>query len=130
MSLPQAFDEIQIGQQLRDAQGPVLSVGRDRRDRVPAAGDVVRRDRLPLRPAAAREFEARDLNRGLSCRRRRSCARSDQLMHHPLTYVAFGDADRASFYIEKLYETRSIDGAVLKFDHEWTGSAASRPFKD
>lgn len=47
--------------------------------------------------------------------------RNDQLVWHALTYVALGDRDRAFVFIEKLYETRSIDLATLKTNHEWDG---------
>ena len=43
----------------------------------------------------------------------------DQIYNHALAYAALGDRDRAFVLIEKIYETRNIDFASLKFDPQW-----------
>lgn len=48
-----------------------------------------------------------------------AAARNDQLYFHALAYLALGDRDRGFTFIDKLYETRNIDFASLKYDPEW-----------
>jgi len=67
----------------------------------------------------ARAGRTTDARRVLEQLEASASSTNDQLYHHALAYVGLGERDRAFFLIEKLYETRNVDFATLKFSPEW-----------
>jgi DNA-binding winged helix-turn-helix (wHTH) protein/TolB-like protein/Flp pilus assembly protein TadD len=85
----------------------------------PQQPDAASRLSYQLAVIYAKEGRAADARRVVEQLEASATAPNDQLYAHALAYLALGDRDRAFVVIEKLYETRNIDFASLKYDSEW-----------